>query len=266
MRNRHLAALLAASFLTAAGPANGASSEWTKVEGAAVRVVLSAEPDEEGRLRGALQIDLEPGWKTYWLDPGDAGVPPSVAMSVHGAPGAVDIGFPQPAWHDDGYAKWAGYDRPVSFALTLAPPYAGSMDFSVFLGVCETICIPLQASFSVEPDRAAANAGHEAVVEGAFAALPDAPRPGFRVIAARVEGESVAVEAELPADAESAELFLASTQNRMFGAPKPEKHEGRIAFRVPVLSATSDAKATETARYTLVSGGRAVAGTVLVGE
>ena len=38
------------------------------------------------------------------------------------ADAAVEIGFPPPGRFDDGYAPWAGYDRPVSLALTMALP------------------------------------------------------------------------------------------------------------------------------------------------
>lgn len=263
MKKKHLPVLIAAFLLAGSGFAFPAASEWAKVEGAAVRVVMSANSEERGRLRGALQVDLEPGWKTYWLDPGDAGVPPAVTVSVHGEPGQVEIGFPPPGRHDDGYAVWAGYDRPVSLALTVTNPQAaGPMEFSVFLGVCETICIPVQATFYVEPDRAGANSDHESVVELAFAALPQPARPGFRVLDAVVNGDSIVVEAETPAGA-SADLFLVSTENRMFGMTEPGVRDGRLSFRVPILSTTADT--AEEVSYTLVSGQEAVTGTISVG-
>lgn len=264
MKKKSLPVLIAAFLLSGSSFAFPAASEWTKVEGAAVRVVLSATPDDRGRLRGALQIDLEPGWKTYWLDPGDAGVPPAVTVSVHGEPGEVDIGFPPPGRHDDGYAVWAGYDRPVSLALTVANlQAAGPMEFSVFLGVCETICVPVQATFSVESDITGANVEHEGVVEQAFAALPQPARPGFRVLDAVISGDSVVVEAETPGGA-PADLFLASTEKSMFGMSEPDVLRGRLSFRVPVLSTT--AETVEEVSYTLVSGHDAVTGTIAVGE
>jgi DsbC/DsbD-like thiol-disulfide interchange protein len=264
MKNSSLPALAMAFLLLGGGYANSAATDWSTVEGGAVRVVVSANPDENGNLRGALQVDLEPGWKTYWLDPGDAGVPPTVAVSTNSVPGEVQIGFPPPERYDDGYAVWAGYDRPVSLALTITPPETpGPMEFYVFLGVCETICIPVQSTFSLEPDRNVANSEHEAIVENAFSDLPQPARAGFRVVAVRAEGENLVIEAETPAGAPT-DLFLASTENRMFGTPRPEIQGGRVAFRVPILSVAADV--TEKASYTLVSGGHAVTGTVTVGD
>lgn len=264
MKKTRLPALTAVFLLSGGGLAFPAASEWTRVEGAAVRVVLSANPDERGRLRGALQVDLEPGWKTYWRDPGDAGVPPSVTASARGEPGTVEIGFPPPGRHDDGYASWAGYDQPVALALTItAPQDAGPMDFAVFLGVCETICIPVQATFALERDRSGANADHESIVEKAFGALPETARPGFRILDAALSGDSMVVEAELP-DGAAADLFLASTENRMFGMAEPDNRDGRTMFRVPVLSTAADT--AEEVSYTLVSGQDAVSGTITIGE
>lgn len=261
--NDHRALMLAALLsLAGAGHALAAASQWEEVQGAAVRVVISDRPDADGRMRGALQIELQPGWKTYWIDPGDAGVPPSVALSVDGRPGAVEIGYPIPGRHDDGYSVWAGYDHPVSFALTIdAPaPAGGPLEFAVFLGVCETICIPLQATLTVQPGDAASSE-HKAIVDGAFDSLPGEPRPGLRVVAARVEGEHVRIETEAPSGA-APELFLASTEARMFGAPaEPPQGDGRV-FLVPLV--TNDTAEPEQARYTLVSGEEAVSGVITI--
>ncbi len=52
------------------------SSDWFETEGARIRLVTTGKPAADGKLKGMLDIELKPGWKTYWRDPGDAGVPP----------------------------------------------------------------------------------------------------------------------------------------------------------------------------------------------
>lgn len=242
-------------------PAAAASSDWAQVTGGAVRLVVSSQPDPQGRLRGALQVELEPGWKTYWREPGGSGVPPSVTVTADGRPVATEMDFPAPQRHEDGGDVWAGYDQPVAFALTLSPPAgAGTLDASVFLGVCRDICIPVQASFHVETAGAESFADEEQVVTDAFAALPGAPQPGLRVASARVDGESLLVEAEGPA---TAELFLASDAGPIFGTPERSAEAGHLAFRVPLLEPM--AGGTRLA-YTLTTGDEAVAGTVDVAQ
>ncbi len=39
--------------------------------------VLEGWVRADGTRMAAVQLDLEPGWKTYWRAPGDAGIPPS---------------------------------------------------------------------------------------------------------------------------------------------------------------------------------------------
>ena len=47
-----------------------------------MRLVTTGSRDADGRLEGILDIELKPGWKTYWRDPGDAGVPPTIDVSA----------------------------------------------------------------------------------------------------------------------------------------------------------------------------------------
>ncbi len=253
------AALPALVALLAPALAHAASSEWAKVEGGAVRVVVSPVPDSSGKLRGALQISLEPGWKTYWLDPGDSGVPPSVGLQAGGKAGAVSLQLPAPRRHQDDGSTWAGYDHSIDVALTLDPPKGWkntTLDFAVFIGICENICIPVSADFAVDHTNNAD--GDAAAVDAAFAALPKAPREDFAVTDARIEGETLEVLATMPA---GAELFLASTESFAFGEPVPND----TGFSVPVHARPDDPARVETARYTLVGDGEAVSGEVEIG-
>ena len=87
----------------------------------------------------------------------------------------VDIDFPAPQRHDEGDFQWAGYDYPVALPVTFSfKPGSGSspIEADVFLGVCETICVPVQAKFSVDPASDPDDPLDEAGVTAAFAALP----------------------------------------------------------------------------------------------
>jgi len=248
--------------LASASSAGAASSGWHHVEGGSIRIVTSGAPDADGLMRGALEIRLKPGWKTYWLDPGSAGVPPTLTALAGKADAAVEIGFPPPSRFDDGYAAWAGYDRPVSLALTMALPEGAApparLDASVFLGVCETICIPVQATLSVDPRNAMADPADAAVVEAAFAALPEPARPGFSAALEAVDDAAVTIRPALPAGVRALDLFVAGTETLVLGTPERTGADG--AFRVPVALRTGDAGADVT--YTLVTDAGAVTGVI----
>lgn len=255
----HRAVLALIALLVASGPSPAGSSAWQSFEGADLRLLVSDAADEDGKLRAALEIALKPGWKTYWLDPGGSGVPPTVDATVDGSPAATAIGMPAPKRVSDGYSTFAGYDAPIAMALTIAPQDAGrpagSVDVSVFLGVCETICVPVQAAFSVPLSSGSTPGG--AAVAAAFEALPAEPRDGFGVTRAWTSGDELIVEVAVPQDAEI-ELFIASTGSFILGEPAGD---GRSGFRVPLLDRPSAPGVIEEARYTLVAGDEAVSGT-----
>lgn len=255
-------------MLLAVAPVSGAgaaSSGWHHVEGGSIRIVTSGTPDEDGRLRGALEIRLKPGWKTYWQDPGASGVPPTLAASASdGEEAGVEIGFPAPRRFDDGYALWAGYDQPLSLALTLTLPDGADaparLDTSVFLGVCETICIPVQATLSFDPRAGTHEAEDAAVVERAFAALPQPARADFGARMVEATQDSLTIEAAAAAGARVIDLFVAGTGTLALGAPEKQTEAGRTLFRVPVVSRTGEAG--EEIAYTLVTDTGTVSGSL----
>src|SRR5262245_46046481 len=62
-----------------ASPAFAAdASPWDQDLRSAARLVAASATGESGNrvLRAGVEIKLQPGWKTYWRYPGDAGVPP----------------------------------------------------------------------------------------------------------------------------------------------------------------------------------------------
>ncbi len=238
------------------------SSGWLETEGGRVRLVTAGEPDAQGILAGALEIDLLPGWKTYWRDPGEAGVPPVLDVSASPDIASAELSFPAPQRFDDGYSKWAGYKHSIALPVrfTLKGPETGRIDANVFLGICETICIPVQGRLRLDPADDPGNAAHTALVAAAFAALPKPDEPGFGVKLLGGDAGHVEVEAHAPHGAEPLDFFLASEQGYVFGTPERKEADGKVRFSVPLLDRPA-AKPTQGAlRYTLTTNGGAVEG------
>ncbi|RJT40115.1 hypothetical protein D3227_11815 [Mesorhizobium waimense] len=244
-------------------PALASSSVWYNSEGGKVRLVTSGKPDEAGRIQGVLDIALKPGWKTYWRDPGDAGVPPQIDISASTNISDARFSFPPPQRHDDGYGKWAGYDHPVSLPITFtlsAPDQSAVIDANIFLGICETICIPVQTRLSVDPGADPDNAKDAAQVKAAFATLPAAPRPDFGINVLPGDHETLIVEASFPGDPEAADFFVAGERDYMFGAPVRSEKDGKLLFTVPILDRPSTTPTDGGLYYTLTSAEGAVEG------
>ncbi|MBO6725886.1 MAG: hypothetical protein JJ911_09520 [Rhizobiaceae bacterium] len=242
--------------------AQAVTSEWAGAEGGAVRIVTDGAPDETGTLRATLEIRLDPGWKTYWRDPGESGIPPMVEIETpHGA-ADIDIGFPVPRRHHDGYSTWVGYDYSVSLALTitLPPDHGDKLSASVLVGVCDQICIPLAAELGLDLADESNAKVERLMVESAFAALPRAAETGFAAWLREASADHIVIDAEVPA-ADAADLFVASTENWVFGVPEQVASGPSPVFKVPVVLGPKSPGAGEPISYVLVSGEDAVAGT-----
>jgi DsbC/DsbD-like thiol-disulfide interchange protein len=261
---KNLPAFLLGSALSCAipGVALASSSPWADVQGGAVRLVTSGKPDADGILRGALQIDLKPGWKTYWRDPGDTGVPPSISLTGASLAG---VAYPVPQRFDEDGTVWNGYEAPVSFAVRLKVPggKADEIGAHVFLGICQTICIPLQAELKLDPGADPENREDAAIVTQTFEAVPAPARPGFRLAEAENGGKTLTVAAELPQPGAAAELFLAAPEGYSFGPPRRlADKDGKTGFSVQVYEQPDKPAPGTMAAYTLVQNGEAVAGTI----
>jgi DsbC/DsbD-like thiol-disulfide interchange protein len=257
-------AFLLVTVLSCAPPgvAAASSSPWADVQGGAVRFVTSGEPGADGMLRAALQIDLKPGWKTYWRDPGDTGVPPS--LSITGA-SLTDIAYPAPRRFDEDGVVWNGYEAPVSFAIRLKAPdgKAEEIGAHVFLGICQTICIPLQAELKLDPGADPANPEDAAIVTQAFEAVPRPARSGFGLTGMKRESARLTVTAELPQPGEASELFLAAPESYSFGPASPlAAKDGKAVFSVPLYEQPDKTTPDTTVAYTLVQSGEAVEGRI----
>ena len=222
--------------LLAAGPALASSSEGFETDGARIRLVTTGKADAAGRLTGILDIDLKPGWKTYWRDPGDAGVPPYLDVAASTNIAGAEFDFPAPQRHDEGDFKWAGYDFPVALPVTFtlkAPGEPAFIDADIFLGVCETICIPVKTKLTLDPASDPDNPDDAAAVSAAQATLPGAEQPDFGVKVISNPGDTtVVLEASFPGDPASAEFFIAGDEGYTFTTPKKFEKGGKTLFSV----------------------------------
>lgn len=234
----------------AASPAVALDSGWATTEGARMRLLLDPARAHGGTIAGVLDIELEPGWKTYWIDPGGSGIPPTIDLSGSRGIALESMRLPAPVRVDDGYSVWAGYKHSVRFALDFAAPDAAQLEANVFIGVCEKICIPFQASFSLAipaPDGQPAMGSETArIVASARMALPDAAGPDFSVAPPDLDMEaktltvSVTLPADQPADAVP-DLFVSGQPDWAFAPPRLAERNDRMAtFTIPVALAPKD--------------------------
>ncbi|MBD9371314.1 hypothetical protein IB238_01500 [Rhizobium sp. ARZ01] len=248
--------------------AAAASSDWFETQGGRVRLVVLPER-ADGTIPALLDVQLKPGWKTYWRDPGQSGIPPSISFSPASGLALQTMRFPVPKQFDDGYSRYAGYDQSVALPLTLrrdgSAPDGSKVSASIFLGVCKDICIPVQAELTVDL-QASATAGSqdEAVVAVAEAALPEAPSPDFAVSDARwsADGKSISVTFTAPArrSDKPPQVFVSGPEGFQFGSgAAPERIGDAYRVDVPLLHKPKSASLSGAAiLFTVESGGRSM--------
>ena len=99
----------------------------------------------DGRRMAAIRLTLEPGWKTYWRAPGDAGIPPHFDWSRTRNIDGVDISWPTPSVYSDNGMRSLGYTGQVVLPLHVTPKRQGEpmrLRTTMSLGVCADVCLP----------------------------------------------------------------------------------------------------------------------------
>ncbi|MET0259271.1 MAG: protein-disulfide reductase DsbD domain-containing protein [Methylobacterium sp.] len=194
--------------------------------------------DDAGNMRGALVVDLQPGWKTYWIAPGPVGLAPELRFDGSQGLGPVTVDYPVPTRFIEGSETSVGFDAPTAFALrstsTSKTPPVMQVDF--LLGLCREICVPLQGHLDAHPDE---GLSARAAVTAAFAALPDvAPAPSPVSARLSANGREITVTTGIfGTDDPAATVYVAGPPGWTFGLPvqRPDPTgTAAIAFTVPV--------------------------------
>jgi DsbC/DsbD-like thiol-disulfide interchange protein len=124
-------------------------------------------------LHAGIEIKLDPGWRTYWRDPGDSGAPPTFDFSGSQNVKSVDVRWPAPERFPDGAGgNSIGYLDHVILPLRVVPQnVAKQTELQVKLGydICSNICIPVEADLKLPLGD---DGAEEATIENAEIRVP----------------------------------------------------------------------------------------------
>lgn len=134
----------------------------------------------------AVHIVLQPGWKTYWRAPGDAGYPLQIDASGSTNVARAALAWPVPHRFELFGLQTFGYGDEVAFPLDLMPERPGepvALKAKLRYLVCETICVPQDAVLSLDVPAGPAMPTSFAPLVNRFASLvpQGAERLGWRV-------------------------------------------------------------------------------------
>lgn len=254
-----VALAIAAIAVPQASAAPAGVSPWSDDHASRARL-MAGDADAQARWAG-LEIEMDPGYKTYWRHPGDSGIPAEFDWTGSRNVASVEIEWPAPGRFEDPFGAYYGYLDHVVLPLKVTPEdpsEPATLSLSLFYGVCKEICIPATAEVSLA--LPAQPVGSNVAIERARAAVP-LPRPlgegegPLAVLAVEGAGaDAFAVRVRAPA---GATLLAEGPDDRWFLAPAAEP-DAEGVFAVEIAHRPQDATGTIPVRLTLVSGESAI--------
>ena len=211
--------------------ASPGESPWVKENFSKVRLVSGTVGGaDKDQLLAGVQIRLEPGWKTYWRTPGDSGVPPSFDWSGSKNLKAAQVLYPAPHRFADASGTAIGYEDEVVFPVKITPEREGEpveIKLNVDYGLCKTLCIPNQASLSLDLPPHTLGKGDDPLLSRFVGLVPKPAEvdklPSLGGIEAKLEGPKpeLFIDAIFPDGAGGTDLFVEAPGGAFVPVPKP---------------------------------------------
>jgi DsbC/DsbD-like thiol-disulfide interchange protein len=216
--------------LLAAGPAVTCGQPAVRHH---VRATLIAQKDavQPGQaLLVGFRLEMEPGWHTYWLNPGDSGLTTRVHWELPAGFTAGDLQWPRPDRFETGPLVSYGYEKDVLLPVEIQAPPAipfSEVQLAAHLSwlECREACLPGKADLSLRlPVRASSAPGSAAAL---FAeARRDLPRKeaGWRFSASAGES-SVELIVRPPRATVVSDAYFYPATRRVLDYSQPQKLE-----------------------------------------
>jgi DsbC/DsbD-like thiol-disulfide interchange protein len=160
-------ALCGAGAAQAAWAADAYSSDWADGLKSSARLIAGTPAD--GVFQAGVEIRLAPGAITYWRNPGDAGLPPTLSFDGSSNLAQARTSFPAPRRLPEGIGEAFGYDGALILPIDVEPIEAAkpvTLALKLNYAVCEKICVPAEARLRlVLPVDAASTPYAEAIAK-----------------------------------------------------------------------------------------------------
>jgi DsbC/DsbD-like thiol-disulfide interchange protein len=251
----------ALSLLLPGAPAFAAdafSTDWALAAKSQARLIAGG-----GDLAG-FEIALSPGAITYWRDPGDAGLPPTLDFSGSDNVASVEPEFPAPKRIKEADGGEAfGYDGSVVFPLRVKPrdpTKPATLKLNADFAVCEKVCLPAKAHLELKLPSAPASP-HAGAIDAALAAVP-------RAVAAKDFGALEALGADswrlcsAHEDGPPRDLFVEAPEGWWLKTAPAHADGGRDCFTLTIGDKPQDGALPVALRLTLTGGAGATETTI----
>ena len=219
-----------------------------------------------------IQIHLDPGYKTYWREPGDSGLPPVFDWQGSENVATVDVRWPVPVRFADGSGSSIGYTESVILPVLVTLRDTGQparLKLKIDYGICAELCVPAlgEGELSLLPDTVVTP--HRERVEAALGTVPQSARlgdgvlPGVVGIEPDVKQTALHVKVAGLGGSGEPDLFVEGPKGWYFGQPalsgatdgteldwlvpvEQTPDAGSLGGLTLTLTAVAGSKATET--------------------
>ena len=230
--------------------ADAFSTDWALAAKSRTRLIAGG-----GDLAG-FEVALTPGAITYWRDPGEAGLPPTLDFSGSDNVASVEPEFPAPKRIKEADGGEAfGYDGSVVFPLRVKPrdpTKPATLKLNADFAVCEKVCLPAKAHLELKLPSAAGSplAG---AIEAALATVPRAvPSKDFGALEALGADSWRLCSAH--DDGPPRDLFVEAPEGWWLKTAPAQANGGRDCFTLTIGDKPKDAAFPVALRLTLTGG------------
>lgn len=240
------------------------ASAWSRGPNAGMRLIAGgARQSLDGAVLAGVELKLERGWKTYWRNPGDSGVPPVFDWSQSKNLESVRMLWPAPRRFVEAGGTSNGYLGDTVFPLALKPKHSDrpiELRLNAEFGICREICIPGEAKLALTiPSDVSAKGPHDVILSRALNRVPATGEGDYRL---GVEGIEIAgadgspklmIDVRYPKG--DVELFVEAGTTYLSPPRRlAEPSDGHARFAVPLEEAQLAEIRGRTLTLTLVAG------------
>lgn len=266
-----LATILSVAAIGAAAAADASASVWIESTNSQARLVSgTVVHGGEPALMAGVQLRMKPGWKTYWRNPGDSGVPPHFDWTGSTNLRHAEVLYPAPHRFADANGTAIGYEDEIVFPVKLVPEREGEpikLKLAFEYGLCKDLCIPNDVGLELTLSEKVGK-GDAVLIETFLSRVPRPAAPGIlpevKRVQANLDSETpeLVVEAAFAANSRQTDLFIDAGDvfvpvSKALGPPADGTQRFSVSFaseseanalkeKVLTLTLVSDRGSTET--------------------
>lgn len=192
------------------------------------KIRLRAEVADKQTVHALIDINLAPDWKTYWMTPGEAGMPLQFTLEN----GLISkIYWPAPTLISNKSGFVQGYKKHVSLPVEITGNYSDTITGKIILPICQNIC--LLAYYDIHLDMAPLANITTSFEYDYQNALQNRPKSTglFENLSAQIQSNKLIISATATNTWQNPQLFLHTDEGYYF-------HQPDIAINNEQLTAT----------------------------